>query len=116
MQQLKRMQQPDGSFHLNEDFATLLLIDPSHFTQLKLYLSTPSFTSLGQCIQINATNSSSILPLHLAPNTQTDIHRLIATGILLIQLFLQVPTKERDQLLMPFDSERIRVGHNSRPG
>jgi len=45
----------------------------------------------------------------LALNIQEDIIRLIATGIILLELLLQVPVSAREEYLVPFDSERIRV-------
>jgi hypothetical protein len=87
---LKRIQLSDGSFDLNQDLANLLSINLNNFDELKKYLSKQGFNSF-------------------ALNIQNEIIHLIATGIILIELFFQVPTSERKTLLVPFNREQIRV-------
>ncbi|CAF3745987.1 unnamed protein product [Rotaria socialis] len=90
MNELKRIQLVDGSFDLNQDLADLLSLNMKDFDELKMYLNKQGFNSF-------------------ALNTQTDIIRLIATGIMLLEFLLQVPVSERNASLVPFDSKQIQL-------
>ncbi|CAF2924471.1 unnamed protein product [Rotaria sp. Silwood2] len=87
--ELKRIQLTNGSFDLNQDLANLLSLSMRDFDELKIYLNKQGFSSF-------------------ALNIQNDIIHLIATGIILLELLLQVPVSERNIFLVPFDSEQIR--------
>ncbi|CAF0923046.1 unnamed protein product [Rotaria sordida] len=87
--EFKRIQLTNGSFDLNQDLANLLSLDMKDFVELKIYLNKQGFNSF-------------------ALNIQNDIIHLIATGIILLELLLQVPKSERNIFLVPFDSEQIR--------
>ncbi|CAF3094495.1 unnamed protein product [Rotaria sp. Silwood2] len=87
--ELKRIQLTNGSFDLHQDLANLLFINIKDFDELKLYLNKQGFKSF-------------------ALNIQNDIIHLIATGIILLELLLQVPGSERNVFLVPFDSKQIQ--------
>ena len=102
---LKSIQLPDGSFDLNLDLANLLSINMTDFDRLKNYLIKQGLNSFGK--RFNITDSSNSHPLAL--NIQNEILRLIATGIILMKLFFQIPKDERGTYLVPFDHQSIRV-------
>ncbi|CAF1006245.1 unnamed protein product [Adineta ricciae] len=87
--ELKRIQLPNGSFEINEDFAKLFSFPIENFDKLKKYFISQGFNSF-------------------ALSVQKDIMQLIATGIVLLQLLFQVPVSERKEYLVPFDSEQIK--------
>ncbi|CAF4565243.1 unnamed protein product [Rotaria sp. Silwood1] len=89
MNELKRIQLTNGSFDLNQDLANLLSINMKDFDELKTYLNKQGFSSF-------------------ALNIQYDIFHLIATGIILLELLLQVPVSERNIFLVPFNTEQIQ--------
>ncbi len=53
--------------------------------------------------------TKSYIYFYLALNIQNEIIHLIATGIILIEFFFQIPISERKTFLIPFDHERIQV-------
>ncbi len=105
--ELKRIRSTDGSFDLNQDLADLLSIDIQNFEALKEYFCKQGFNSFGKINFFYSPNSK--FCFHLALNIRNEIIRLIATGIILMELFFQVPVSERKTYLIPFDRERIRV-------
>ncbi|UJR16362.1 hypothetical protein I4U23_003265 [Adineta vaga] len=84
LNEIKKIQLPNGSFDINEDFTKLFSIPMKNFDELKKYLCSQGFNSF-------------------ALNVQQDIIHLIATGIVLLQLLLQVPVSDRKGYLVPFD-------------
>lgn len=107
--ELKRIQLADGSFNLNQDLANLLAVDINDFEALKTHFSKQGFNSFGKTLSSSVKQPNNQLHLHLALNIQNEIIRLIATGIILMKLFFQIPVEERKTYLVPFDHEYIRV-------
>lgn len=103
---LKSIQLSDGSFDLNLDLANLFSINTTDIDTLKNYLIKQGLNSFGKEIWYITEWSNSH---RLALNIQNEILRLIATGIVLMKLFFQIPKDERGTYLVPFDHQSIRV-------